>query len=216
MDPETKDQAFMDQFRCPKGAQGMIVAEFMNKIHSTLSTWGLRYAKIEPEYVILDVGCGGGKNISRLAKKANGGKVYGLDYSPDMVEFSKGENRKLIEQGKVEVVEGSVENMKFPDNSFDLVTAVETYYFWRNIPKAILEIKRVLKPTGKLLIISEMIIDGDYEVKNADMIKKAHVRLLPSEEIQSMLQFAGFAEVKAFRKNKSAWNAILAEKPIEE
>jgi SAM-dependent methyltransferase len=215
MDPEKRDKAFMDQFRCPTGAAGRIVAEFMNKEHSALSTWGLRYVRIEPDYTVLDVGCGGGKNIGRLAKKVVRGKVYGLDYSPDMVKFSKEENQKLIEKGKAEVVEGAVEKMDFLDNFFDLVTAVETYYFWRSLPKAFQEIRRVLKPTGKLLIISEMIRDCVYEVNNADMIEKSHVRLLPVEKIQCLLESAGFAEVKTFRRNNSAWNVILAEKTMK-
>jgi len=55
---------------------------------------------------------------------------------------------------------------------FDLVTAVETCYFWPNLKDAFIEIKRVLKKGGYLLIISEMIKDGTYEVENAEVIAK--------------------------------------------
>ena len=69
MQPEEKNRELMDQYRCPTGLQGRIVAAGMNRGHSDLTTWGLKKARIEPEFVILDVGCGGGKTIKRLAPK---------------------------------------------------------------------------------------------------------------------------------------------------
>ena len=130
-----------------------------------------------------------------------------------MVEFAKEVNKKFLAQNRVEIVEGSVEKMVFPDNFFDLVTAFETYYFWSSLPDAFQEIKRVLKPEGKLLMVNEMAKDGVYEVKNAELIEKTHVRLFALDEIRSFLQSAGFVEVKVFTKCKSPWNAILAQKP---
>ncbi len=59
---------------------------------------------IEPDYVILDVGCGGGKTVSRLAQRAVLGKVFGIDYSADMVEYSKKVNKRLIAENRVEII----------------------------------------------------------------------------------------------------------------
>jgi len=168
---------------------------------------------IEPHYVILDVGCGGGKTVSRLAQQAVQGKVFGIDYSADMVEYSKKVNKKLIAENRVEIIEGSVENMHFSDNFFDLVTAIETYYFWPNFFDALQEIKRVLKPGGKLLMINEMVKDGVYDIKYAKTIEQAHVRLLSLEETKNMMQNVGFADVQIFIKANSPWNAVLAQKP---
>jgi ubiquinone/menaquinone biosynthesis C-methylase UbiE len=126
----------INQCKCPKGHQGRLVAALMNKQHEALTLWGFTHVDIKPDYVILDVGCGGGKTLSRLAQRADQGKVFGIDYSADMVEYSKKVNRKLIAENRVEIVEGSVENMGFPDNSFDLVTAIETYYFWHSLSDA--------------------------------------------------------------------------------
>ena len=61
----------------------------MNKHHNLLSTWGLNHVQIEPNFNILDVGCGGGKTISKLASQAVKGRVFGIDYSKDMVEYSR-------------------------------------------------------------------------------------------------------------------------------
>jgi SAM-dependent methyltransferase len=202
----------MGQFRRPTGVQGRAVAAFMNKEHNRLSTWGLKHVKIEHTFTVLDVGCGGGRTMSKLARQVVQGRVFGIDYSKDMIECSKEENQRLVNQGRVGLIQGAVEKMSFPNDLFDLVTAIETYYFWPNLPGAFQEIKRVLKQGGKLLIVSEMIKDGKYEVANAETIAKAHVKLFSMQEIEDMLYSAGFIDVKIFRKTNSAWNAIVARK----
>jgi len=212
MPPETTDESLMNQYKCPTGPQGKEVAAMMNRRHLALTTWGLKHVRIEPDFVILDVGCGGGKTISRLARRAFQGKVYGIDCSADMVNYSSEFNRKLVAENRVKVVHGSVEKMLFKDQFFDLVTAIETYYFWPDITEAFREMMRVLKVGGHLLIISEMIKDGMYEEENAETIAKTSVRLLPLQEIQSALQSVGFVNVIIFTKSKLHWSSILAEK----
>jgi ubiquinone/menaquinone biosynthesis C-methylase UbiE len=168
--------------------------------------------KIESDYVILDVGCGGGKTLSSLAHLACQGKVFGIDYSADMVEHYRKVNKKLIAENRIEICGGSAEKTGFPDNSFDLVTAIETYYFWSSLSDVLQEIKRVLKPAGHMLMVNEMVKDGFYEVENAEIIEKTRVRLIPLEEIREILQLAGFTNVQVFAKAKSPWNADLAQK----
>lgn len=203
----------MDQYRRPKGHQGRLVAASMNQEHTALTTWGLKHVDIGSDYVILDVGCGGGKTVSRLAQRATQGKVFGIDYSPDMVQYAKEVNKKFLAQNRVEILEASVEKLFFPDNFFNLVTAFETYYFWPSLPEAFQEIKRVLKPEGKLLTVNEMVKDGVFEVKYAKLIEKTHVHLVSLDEIRNVLQSVGFVDVKVLTKRKSPWNAVLAQKP---
>ena len=57
-----------------------------------------------------------------------------------------------------------------------------------------------------------MIADGLYEVKNAEIIAKTHVRLMPLQEMQSILLAVGYSNVRVYRKRKSDWNAIVAKK----
>jgi SAM-dependent methyltransferase len=203
----------LDQVRCPTGLQGRIAASMMNLGHGPLTTWGLTFATIQPNFTILDLGCGGGKTINRLAQQVPQGKVFGLDHSADMVAYAKKVNRKFVEEKRVEIVEASVEKTGFEKDFFDLVTAVETYYFWPSLPSGFREILRVLKPKGKLLIINEMVKDGVYEIKKADLIRKAHVQLFELNEICRMLQSAGFVDVEVFKKENSAWNTLAAQKP---
>jgi len=215
MQPQEKDTTLENhwsQYRCPTGGLGRKVAASMNKGHWDLTTWGLEHVSIKPDFVVLDVGCGGGKTISRLARRAGQGKVYGLDQSAEMVDYAKQINRTYIAKNRAEIVQGSVEKTGFKDEFFDLVTAFETYYFWPNLADAFKEIKRILKKGGLLLIINEMIKDGKYEMENAELIAKTQVRLVSLEEMERILYFAGFGAVKVYRKRKSDWNAIRARK----
>ncbi|HUK85680.1 MAG TPA: class I SAM-dependent methyltransferase [Candidatus Acidoferrum sp.] len=204
----TKKPNLGDQYRCPKGQLGRLVAKRMNLHHEKLTLWGLTKVTLRSDYVILDVGCGGGKTIGKLAQMTPNGKIFGIDYSPDMVEFSKEINKRLITEDQVEIIEESVEKMSFKDNFFDLVTAFETYYFWANFPLALREIKRVLKSGGRLLLVNEML----YGVTPAKIIEETHVRLFPLDEIQKVLKSIGFVDIQTFNKPETEWNAILAQK----
>jgi hypothetical protein len=57
-----------------------------------------------------------------------------------------------------------------------------------------------------------MIKDGVYEIKNAEIIVKTQVHLVPLHEIKRILHSAGYSNVKVYRKRKSDWNAVLAKK----
>ncbi len=216
MQPQEKNlspENHWSQYRCPTGISGRKVAANMNKNHWDLTTWGLKHVKIKSNSVILDVGCGGGKTISRLARRAIQGKIYGIDHSEDMVEHSKQVNKGLIATNRVEILQATVEKTGFKDDFFDLVTAIETYYFWPHRAESFQEIKRILKKEGYLLIVSEMIKDGVFEVENAEIIAKTKVNLVPLQEMQRMLHSAGFSSVNVYKKRKSKWEAILAQKP---
>jgi ubiquinone/menaquinone biosynthesis C-methylase UbiE len=202
----------MDQYQCPRGRQGRLVAKMMNRGHEPLTMWGLTKVTIAPDDVILDVGCGGGKTIKILAQLAPKGKVYGIDHSDDMVDYSKKMNKKLIDQNRVQIIEGSVVKMGFPNDYFNLVTACETYYFWSSFREALEEINRVLKLGGKLLLVNEMVQDGAYEVENARLIAETHVCLIPLEKIRNVMESVGFVRVQIFTKAESPWNVVLAQK----
>ena len=85
--------------RKPEGKLGNIQLKSMNKEHTPLAIWNLKHLNIKPDDLILDVGCGGGININRMAEKAK--KVYGVDYSIESVKLSREVNRDFVLEGKV-------------------------------------------------------------------------------------------------------------------
>jgi ubiquinone/menaquinone biosynthesis C-methylase UbiE len=94
----------------------------------------------------MDVGCGGGRTLAKLGAKA--AQVYGIDYAAGSVATSHAHNKRMIAEGRVHVEQASVSRLPFADDKFDLVTAIETQYYWPNLRDDMKEIWRVLKPGG--------------------------------------------------------------------
>src|SRR5215831_6725165 len=146
---------FFRQVRRPRGRLGPRVVQAMNLSHASMTDWGLEHVAVSKDAVILDVGCGGGRTVRRLAGLAPEGSVVGLDYSAASVAASRVTNAAEIESGRVRIEEGSVASLPFADRTFDIVTAVETHYYWLDLPANAREIFRVIKPGGTFALIAE-------------------------------------------------------------
>jgi len=143
------------QCRKPSDRAGRAVLQRMNVSHAELTAWGLSHVAMRDDFTILDVGCGGGRTIDRLASIATKGKVFGVDYSEESVATARETNARWIEQGRVDIQLGTVSRLPFTDGTFDLVTAVETHYYWPDLPRDVREVFRVLQPSGTFAIIAE-------------------------------------------------------------
>src|SRR5262249_41588762 len=133
----------LNQVRKPTRWVGRFFLWVMNLSHSGVTDWGLKHVTIEKRFTILDVGCGGGRTIQKMAEIATEGMVYGIDYSEGSVAASRGKNAQLIRAGRVEIRQGSGFQLAFPDAKFCLVTAGETRYYWSERVKDIRGILRV-------------------------------------------------------------------------
>lgn len=185
---------FFDNMRKPQGKLGNIQLKSMNKEHTPVSLWGLKHLNINPDDIVLDVGCGGGININRMAKDAK--KVYGIDYSIESVKLSREVNEKLIDNGQVEIHKGNVKDLPFEDDAFDIVTAFETVYFWPDIEKCFGEVKRVLKPGGTFLIGMESNGSDNFIMKFWKHF--IDMELYTDKEIASFLQNNDFSEITTY------------------
>jgi ubiquinone/menaquinone biosynthesis C-methylase UbiE len=188
----------------------------MNASHSKLTDWGLTHVPIEKHYTILDVGCGGGRTVCKLAALATQGKVYGVDYSDESVAATKKTNARWIDLGRVEIRHGSVSQLPFPDDMFDLITAVETHFWWPNLPADMHEVFRVLKPGGTLILIAEV-----YKGANTAVSKLAEkyasrtgMILLSVEEHRELFTSAGYSDVHVIEERAKGWICALGRKPI--
>src|SRR5215813_350172 len=111
----------VSQCQKPRGWLGRMLLWNMNTRHSQVTDWGLGHVRIEAHDTILDVGCGGGRTLSKLAEVVTQGKVYGIDYSEESVAASKRTNARWIDTKRIEVRHGSVSQLPFPEGMFDLV-----------------------------------------------------------------------------------------------
>lgn len=147
---------FFSNARKPVGFLGKIMVSGMNGGgHAAMANWALKQVMVSDNDHVLDIGCGGGGNIARMLKLAQHGKVDGIDFSSVSVEKSKKVNAKAIVEGRCEVMEGNVTKLTFEAETFDVVTAFETIYFWPDIEHCFNEVKRVLKIGGKFVIVNE-------------------------------------------------------------
>jgi ubiquinone/menaquinone biosynthesis C-methylase UbiE len=101
--------------------------------------------------VCLDIGTGAGHTAAALAQSAK--KVYGLDPSEGMRKAAQETYGHLP---NLEFVPGSSEATGFPDDTFDIVTARHTLHHHPSMPRTLTEVKRVLKPNGRLVIVDEI------------------------------------------------------------
>jgi ubiquinone/menaquinone biosynthesis C-methylase UbiE len=205
-------EKYVKQCRKPSGKLGKFVGRSMNFGHAKIRRWGLSHISIKQDACILDIGCGGGKAVQELAISASRGKVYGIDYSEDMVQLSNKVNKTLVKQGNVEILQANVSSLPFPDNTFDLATAFEAYYFWPNLANDLKEIKRVLKQEGVLLIANEAYKDDRFEKRNSKWVKSLDMQIHSPLEYELFLTKAGYQIIKIDTIPHKNWIAAIVKK----
>ena len=201
----------------PTGWLGRLTLWRMNRSHSKLTEWGLGQLPIGKAEAILDIGCGGGATIARLAALATDGKVYGVDYSEDSVAASRATNERLIAAGRVEISQASVSELPFADDRFDVVIAVETHYYWPHLESDVAETLRVLKPGGTFALIAEAYKGGKYDrlLQRLDMLQQRGIMnfaLLTASEHNALLSAAGYSDVEVVEQYEKGWLCATGRK----
>jgi len=200
------------QCRKPTGWLGRAAAWGMNRGHSEMTDWGLEHISIGRENTVLDVGCGGGETVRKLAKMATDGRVHGMDFSEESIAVARWTNRRAIRSGQVEIEHGTVSHLPFPDGTFDLVTAVETHYFWPDLVPDMREILRVLKPGGALAVMGEAYKGSKYDERNRKWVAWGDMAFHTIGEFGDLLSRAGYAAVHLFEEYEKGWMCGIGEK----
>jgi ubiquinone/menaquinone biosynthesis C-methylase UbiE len=181
----------------PNGFLGRMLLRSMNLFHATITNWGLGYVNFKDEMKMLDIGCGGGATLKRLLRRSSDSKVYGIDISEESVAKARKVNSKLLGK-KVFIQTGSAEELPWNDNTFDIVTAVETVYFWPNIVKCFTEVRRILKTDGQFVVIVEVTSKKSVWTNLVDGMTAYSV-----DQLKSLLEQAGFTEFNIHNKKGS-------------
>jgi len=202
----------LGQCKKPSGRFGKFLAKGMNYGHSGLTRWGLGFIDIASDIDVLDIGCGGGKTVERLAKATTGGKVVGIDYSPDAAVVARKKNRALIREGRVEISQDAVSSMRFSDNVFGLVTAFESHYFWPDFRNDLKEVHRVMKPNGQLLIVGALYKNRKFDRRNQRFVNAVGMTYLCIEEFKDILEGVGYSDFAALEKKDKGWFAVKCKK----
>ena len=193
----------------PEGIGGKIMVNMMNAGHSSMAEWGFTHIEIRNDYRCLDIGCGGGANVKKLLVKTPYGKVIGIDYSEVSVIKSSKINKAEIENKHCEILQGNVMKLPFRKETFDIITAFETIYFWPDINEAFKQVYRVLKVSGTFMICNESNGENSKEEKWTKIIQG--MKIYNAEQIKKSLEDAGFTDIK-IHKNKKGWLCVVCKK----
>ena len=144
---------------------------------------------------VLDVGCGTGTDaIALRAKVGPGGEVVGIDAAPEMIAVARD---KATKQGAdIDFRVGLIEEIPFPEDCFDLVLSS---FMLHHLPddlkrKGLAEIRRVLKPGGRFLVV-DLTVHGDSFVGHV-MTLIGHGERGQASELRAIMDDAGFGEVE--------------------
>lgn len=179
----------------PEGEAGRQMLERMNRSHAYLRAFGLPLLPDGKDGRILDVGCGGGATIRDLLERLPGSRICGVDYARESVLLARACNQKDLGT-RVEIREGDVESLPYEDGTFDLVTAVETVYFWKHPERAFSEIARVLRAGGTFAILQEA---SDPLLHTDWPDPEGMITIYRPGELRTLYAHAGFAGVAEYR-----------------
>ena len=201
---------FYQNTRKPVGFGGTIMVRLMNVCHNPIATWGFSKLSMRDNLNILDIGCGGGKNIATWLRKSKNSHVTGLDYSEVSVDESSKKNKWAIKRNRCEILRGNVAEMPFSDNTFDCVSAFETIYFWPGLEECFTEVNRVLKHGGIFMVCNGSDGENESDEKWVNIIEGMSV--YNEDQLHSALEKAGFYKIKCYINTEKHWLCIFAKK----
>jgi ubiquinone/menaquinone biosynthesis C-methylase UbiE len=154
---------------------------------------------LKPGIRLLDLGCGTGRALGYANKLVKGqGEFYGIDISAGMIEKA---NANFPGRENIHFYQTSADSLPFENGFFDFVISSNSFHHYFDPVKALVEVRRVLKPGGKAYIL-DLTSDGFF----ARMIdqrsrakEKEHVKYYSSPEFRALFSEAGlkYLDVKS-------------------
>ena len=158
-----------------------------------------------PYQSLLDIGCGTGFLFEQL-QRVKAADYYGLDLSPEMLRVARAKFGDTVT-----FTVGSSDELPFSDNSFDVVTCVQSFHHYPYPEKAMSEAYRVLKPGG-LYILSDTGMGGPVKwFYNSILPKIANAgdyAMYGREDIRRLMEKSGFCDCMAYKVRKYIYTVI--------
>ena len=151
----------------PRGAIGKIMTWGMNRVNGFMYNGIVNNLDLSENTKVLDIGFGNGY-LEKLIYRKSKCSVYGIDISEDMVRIAVEVNRQGVENGDIHLSVGDCCDLEFEDNYFDIVTTMNTIYFWNDTVQGLREIYRVLNEKGAFYnaVLTKEGLDKMFYTKN--------------------------------------------------
>jgi ubiquinone/menaquinone biosynthesis C-methylase UbiE len=171
--------------RCPSGEAG--AAHYRDaKEHAESFALALDALELTDGDRFLELCFGGGQLLERALQTVR--TAAGIDHSPDMHALVRERNTEALGEGRLELVEGDVHELPWPDGEFTVAACLNAFFFIDR-PEAFLgEVRRVLGPQGRFVLLTaprDSASSGPWA---------AALRTYDSDVLRAMLLEAGFAE----------------------
>jgi SAM-dependent methyltransferase len=148
--------------------------------------WAVSLLEVRPTDRVLEVGFGPGVAIAEFAVRATRGHVFGIDHSHAMVRHASRRNAAAVRAGRVHLTRASVEQLPIFGDPLDAILAVNSVGFWPDPVERLRELRRLLRPAGRIALVSQPRCPG----ATRDTTVRA------AQELQDMLTQAGFTHIR--------------------
>jgi ubiquinone/menaquinone biosynthesis C-methylase UbiE len=137
------------QLRRPSGRVGRVLGNLLNRSNRDMNRRAVAHLDVRSGQRLLDIGFGGGVGIDAMLDISDTVSVVGVDFSDDMVDQQRA---RFAGNDRVRIEHADVAQMPFADAHFDRALSSNTIYFWPDPAASLLEIRRVLRPGGRLVL----------------------------------------------------------------
>ena len=176
-------------------------AELMEEEHGKNVSKFLQTLSFDKPFTFLDVGCGNGWVVRKIASKKNCKKIIGIDKSKKMIIQAK----KKTVNNKEKFINTDIESWDYK-GKFDLIFSMESIYYADSIEKALKKIYKILKPGGMFFCGTDFYTDNKATARWAN-IMKIQMHLHSKKEWKDLFQNAGFnVKTKHIKDLKSKKN----------
>ena len=157
----------------------------------------LELLALEPEDVLLEIGCGGGAFLHEALE--SGCRAAAIDHSPEMVRLAREQNAQAVAEGRLEVLEADAQRLPFPDEMFTCATMTGVLGFLPDPVAVFAEIRRVLADGGRIAVLGA---DPAWRgTPAAPEPMASRLRFYEDDDLVRMAQDAAFTDVRVERRS---------------
>jgi ubiquinone/menaquinone biosynthesis C-methylase UbiE len=173
------------------GPFGWLALQLMLRRNRAMNEWAIALLDIQPTDRVLELGFGAGASIQRAANLATQGHIAGIDHAADALRRASRRNRAAIQAGRVDLRQGDVHALPFPDAAYDKAFCCGLVYYLHDLVAALREVWRVLTPGGLFAVMARR---PEILAQNPVFMQGDHHRY-SGAELCDLLTTAGFSRV---------------------